>query len=344
MKRERLSNQSHVRLLSIIVTLIAVIISSGFALFFPVPVQAQETDIYRWLKQPVDDKTFQNYREFFVYNSGLQFEEEFLGSEIIEGIRVEHLSFQSTPGERVYALYYSSNTEVSTASPTVIYLHGGSALGKDLSSSRLRCEVVARAGYSVFAIDMKYYGERTAGLLQSFSSEEKINKLYNEQSTYLDWIIQTTKDIRRAYDFLVETREADPNRIALVGSSRGAVVSIIAGAVEQRFAGIATLHGGHDGHPITHRSPAASTANYIGRISPRSLLMINGERDTIFLKERDVLPLQQLAGEQCQFHWFDAGHGRFAIEEQTALLNWLRDLFKHDLGLPDITPSEAAIH
>ena len=333
------TRRGYSRLFSIIVALIFTLISAGPVFFIHISVLAQEPELNRWLKQPVDDQTFQNYLEFFEYDQELAFEEKFLGSEVIDGIRVEHISFQSTPGERVYALYYSSAAEVTTDSPKIIYLHGGGALGKNGSNNKTLCEVMARAGYSVFAIDMKHYGERTTDLLQAFTIAERLEKLYNEPSTYLDWIIQTVKDVRRSFDFLVEVREVDPDRIALVGFSRGAQVSVIAGAVEQRFAGIALLYGGYILVGITQRSPAASTANYIGRISPRPLLMINGDRDILFLKDSSVLPLQELAGEPHLFCWFDASHGRLAIEEQTSLLDWLRECLRRDGRLPDVTPN-----
>ena len=53
---------------------------------------------------------------------------------------------------------------------------------------------------------------------------------------------QNAKDVGRAVDFLIEERGVDPDRIALVGRSRGAQVSFIVGAVEQRFKAVVALH------------------------------------------------------------------------------------------------------
>lgn len=59
----------------------------------------------QWLDEPVDDKTFEAYLEFFAVDEELPFETVTYGVEQKEGIRREHLSFQSTPGERVTAKY-----------------------------------------------------------------------------------------------------------------------------------------------------------------------------------------------------------------------------------------------
>ena len=150
-------------------------------------------------------------------------------------------------------------------------------------------------------------------------------RLYNRQSAYLAWITQCAKDVSRAYDLLVEEQAADPERIALVGFSRGAQVGSIVGAVERRFAAVALLHGGHfDALENGHR-PAACPANYIGRISPTPLLMINSRQDSDYDAKASVLPLQGLAGDPKKFLWSDTGHGRLTDDDLSVLVQWLDD-------------------
>ena len=292
-------------------------------------VQAQDRPTDKWLTQPVNDQTYQAYLDFFMYDLNLDFDVQVLGIEETEGLRREHLSFQSTPGEHVFAYLYRLSSRELEGAPAIIGLHGGSAPGKDASYFKRVVEVVARAGWVVLAIDMQYFGERRTDLIQTFSEMEKHDKLYNQESTYLDWMIQTVKDVSCSYDFLVEEKEVDPERITLLGFSRGAVVSFIAGAVETRLAGVVALHGGHfdrfeDGH-----LPAACPANYIGRISPRPLLMINGDRDNDFFKEAAVLPLQRLAKQPYHFRWNDTGHGVLTEEDDALLIQWLRENIRH---------------
>jgi dienelactone hydrolase len=205
----------------------------------------------------------------------------------------------------------------------VILVHGGVARGKDGPGTVNLARVIARAGWSVLAVDMLYFGERDTGLFETFSNPEKAERLYTRQGLFLDWVTQTVKDVGRAYDVLVD-RGVDASRIVYVGVSRGGQMALIAGGADKRLAGVAALIAGHfDAIENGHRS-AACPANYIGRISPRPLLMINGNHDADYDKERSVLPLQALAVEPREFHWNDGGHTLPPESTAATLLDWLR--------------------
>jgi dienelactone hydrolase len=282
----------------------------------------QEETRCEWLKKPVDDSTFKTYLEFFVYEKNLPFDLKIIDTTEKEGVRKEHLSFQSTRGERVYANFYSATGSSLEKEPTVILLHGGVAVGKDFPWNNVVAETTVRAGWRVLAIDMKYYGERKTDLLTNFSLEEKTEKLYNNPPTYRDWVIQTVKDVSRSFDFLVQQKGADPEKISLMGLSRGAVVGTIAGAVEKRLRAIMLYHGGHSQKGIQHM-PVACPANYVGRISPRPLLMVNGTKDSIFEKDTAILPLFDLAKEPKKIIWTEGGHGVTSDEAQTEMRKWM---------------------
>jgi len=275
-----------------------------------------------WLEKPVDDSTFKTYLEFFVYEKDFPFDLKIIDTSEKDGIRKEHISFQSTRGERVFANFYCTIGPSLEKGLAVILLHGGGFLGKDLPSAGVFSERTARAGWSVLAIDMKYYGERKTDLLTTFSSKEKREKLYNNPPIYLAWVIQTVKDVSRSFDFLVEKKGANPEKISLMGISRGAVVGTIAGAVEKRLMAVMLIHGGHSSRGIKHM-PAACPANYVNRISPKPLLMLNGQKDTIFEKEHAVLPLYNLAKEPKRIIWVEGGHGVISDEAQTELRKWM---------------------
>lgn len=308
-----------------IISLIAFIILAVLAIQ-PSSYIQDETGC-EWLEKSVDDSTFKTYLEFFVYEKDLLFDLQIIDVTEKEGIRKEHISFQSTRGERIFANFYSTIGPSSEKRPAVILLHGGGFLGKDLPSARFFTERTVRAGWRVLAIDMKYYGERKTDLLTTFGSKEKREKLYNNLPIYLAWVIQTVKDVSRSFDFLVQQKGADPEKISLFGISRGAVVGTIAGAVEQRLKAVMLIHGGHSSRGIKHM-PAACPANYVGRISPRPLLMVNGTKDTIFEKDHAVLPLYDLAKEPKRIIWIEGGHGAISDETQTELRQWMEKYAK----------------
>lgn len=277
-----------------------------------------------WLTRPVSDATFRSYLEFFAYNAGLPFAAQVLETTEEQGVVREHLSYVSTPGEMVTAFLHRPSVATSPGRGGVILLHGGSPQGKN--SVVQLSGLMARDGWTVLAVDLLHYGERASGLFSTFTNEEKAERLYNAPATYLEFVTQTVKDVRRGYDYLVQSRGVPARRVVLVGLSRGAVLATIAGAAERRLAGVVLLHGGHVIVQEHGHQPAACPANYIGRISPRPLFMLNTDNDAVFLPATSIRPFQRLAREPVLTRWADGPHGFLSPEDHAALLEWLRAL------------------
>ena len=283
----------------------------------------------RWLSRPVDDATYRSYLDFFRYESALPFNLRVLDSDgSVPGIRNERLIFDSTPGVQVYARLYRPEN-AGAATPSAVLLHGGVPRGKDAPNIRLNAEFLARAGWNVLAIDMMYFGERRTDLLTTFTEQEKHERLYNQPASYLAWTTQTVKDVGRSLDLLVRERKADPTRIVLIGFSRGAIVGTIAGAVHRRFRSVALLYGAHFDALEREHLAAACNANYIGRISPRPVLAINGLHDMDHMKEPSVAPLLKLAKEPREVIWAATGH-QSALDDELRgrMLQWLQKTVK----------------
>jgi len=273
-----------------------------------------------WLETPVDQEAFDTYLEFFRYDAGLPFDLETRSVDDAEGIRVRRLTFTSTPDETVYADYYEAATATRDR-PHVILVHGGIRPGK--ASMRPIAEFLVRRGFSVMAIDMPLFGERDTGQLGSFSESDKHEKLYNRESTYLQWVIQLVKDVGRSFDVLVDAFSVDPAKIAYVGFSRGAQAGFIVVAADSRFVASAHLYGGHFDRSETGHLAAACPANYIGRISPRPLWILNGTFDGDYDRERSVEPLLRHAGPPLEVFWVETGHQFPREQDLERLADWL---------------------
>jgi len=283
----------------------------------------QQEGMDPWLQRPVDDATYRTYLDFFAYSKQIGIDLRVSGAADKEGLRTERLSFQSTPGIRVYAALYQPSNPPAGKRQTVIFLHGGTPQGKDEPYVVPIVSLLARAGFSVLAMDMQYFGERSTDLLKTFSELEKHERLYNQPSVYLAWVTQTAKDVRPACDMMMEERSADSDRIALVGVSRGAIAAAIIGAVETRFRGVAMLFGGHFDALEKGHLAAACPANYIGRLAPRRLLMVNATEDSDMIRERSVDPLFKLAQQPKKIVWTKGGHGYMTDEHWKEVIQWL---------------------
>jgi dienelactone hydrolase len=274
-----------------------------------------------WLRQPVSDATYRSYLDFFRYDADLALDVQVASRQDRDGVTRERLSFASTPGTRVTATFGRPSAAGWQQRPTVLLLHGGVAGGKESVGAIL--DFLVRAGMNVLAIDMLHFGERRTGLLTTFSEEEKHDRLYNHQSTYLTWVVQTVKDAGRSVDVLTRHYGVDPGRIGLVGYSRGATVGTIIGAVDERLRAVLLLLGTHFDALETGHLAAACPANYIGRISPRPLLMVNGNYDSDHVKETQVEPLFRLARAPKRIIWQEAGH-QVLPEHRDDAIDWLR--------------------
>ena len=217
---------------------------------------------------------------------------------------------------------------LSTGAPALILLHGGTAKGKSSGYAVALAEVLARAGFIVLAIDMQLFGERATPLLTKFTEVEKHDRLYNQKSTYLAWIAQLVKDVGRSVDFLASQRNVDAKRVGLLGISRGAESGIIVAGADRRLTPVVLFFGGHFDALETGHLPAACPANYIGRISPRPLLMINGEADSDYDKVTAVDPLYARARQPKKIIWSVAGHMGFTDRDLSEMTEWLRDHVK----------------
>lgn len=280
----------------------------------------------QWVSRPVDAATLRSFLPFFEYDRRLPFDVRVTASSDSGGLLRERLSFISTSGERVTAYYVRPTSEAPGTRSAAIFLHGGSALGKDTPRYTDFVDFFARAGVPVLAIDLPHFGERRSGLLVSFTEREKHDRLYNQPATYLAFVTQVVKDVGRAYDFLVAERNTDADRILLLGFSRGAQLSYIVGGVERRLKGVAALYGGHMDHQETGHHPAACPANYIGLISPRPLFTMNGRFDADYSRDSTVLPLHALARQPHRAVWLDTGHLLPPEQQRAELVAWMRGL------------------
>lgn len=286
------------------------------------PASAQQWERDEWLDRPVDDATFASFLDFFAYDPDLPFNTQVTASRTADGVRIEDLVFESTAGVRVTATLFSPAAAEGTL-PAVLAIHGGGTTGRrswDLTMG----PAMASSGRLFLAIDLLYWGERSTGLLQTYQNPEKAERLYNQPSLFVEWITQTVKDIGRSYDFLVQERNADPDRVTLLGFSRGGQIALIGGGADSRFANVIAVASGHfDALETGHRAPACP-ANYIGRIGPRPLLTINGEHDNDYDPKLSVAPLHALTGPWHEARWLDSGHVIDFREALVLIMDWLQ--------------------
>jgi len=171
--------------------------------------------------------------------------EETADPVVNECYRIEFLSFEAEPGDRVPALLLIPNgVDARNAAPAVAvwHQHGGRYdLGKSepagLSGDPMHHTGVAFAklGYVVLCIDSLGFEER----------QDPVGKLTGpdyERFIFLDYVLKGKSlawknilDMRRAIDLLCERPEVDSQRIGCYGHSMGATQVWLVGPFEPRL-------------------------------------------------------------------------------------------------------------
>ena len=285
---------------------------------------AQASSGDEWLRRPVDERTYRTFLDFFTYDRAAPFETARGTTTDLGGVSRTHVAFTSTPGQRVTAFLFEPAGAAGPGAAALLF-HGGTATGKETAYITQMATVLARAGFRVLAIDLPHFGERHDDLLTTFTNPEKAERLYNQPPRYLAFVTQVVRDAGRAFDWLVAEGGADSQRVALVGFSRGGQLAIIAGGADRRFRAVVASYTGHFDALETGHLAAACPANYVGRIAPRPLLMINGAQDQDYFRAVAVEPLFRLARNPRRIVWAETGHQAPIPEHQALLVDWLRE-------------------
>ena len=218
--------------------------------------------------------------------------------------------------------------------PCVLFLHG---YGGDKSHARLMAALLAPQGMAVFAIDAVMHGERAEQGRDFFSAE-----LFRDRRP----IVRTIVDNRRAIDYLQTREDLDADQLGLVGVSMGGIFGSILEAVDERIDAPALIVAGgrwdlllkHSalanaqrlrnveipGEMVQQAMQAVEPVNFVGHISPRPVLMVNGEQD-IIIPRVSAEALHSAANDPKQVIWYPGGHINVPPDVIGQVVQWLAE-------------------
>ena len=236
-------------------------------------------------EKPVEESTFQIYRNQFLYDSTDLKAFIEATDESNEDWTSQKISFNSAYGkERVIAYLYLPK---HSAPPyqTLIYFPGtGAFYEKEMNKStetKWFIDYLLKSGRAVMCPVYDGTFER--------KGEQPVIR---EGHQFTEWTIKWIKDFRRTVDYLETRQDIDNSKIIYYGHSWGGLMGGIIPAVEKRLAVSVLLLGGFtSGHPY----PEADAINYVSRINI-PVLMLNGRYDSNFPLEETVKPFFNLLG------------------------------------------------
>lgn len=143
----------------------------------------------------------------------------------------EHVTFASDATQRVPGLLVKS-TNAAGRLPVVIVMHGTGGM-KEGELPRL--ENLAKRGFLAVAIDARYHGERTKAGKGTDEYNAAITQAWRDQREH-PFYYDTVWDVMRLVDYLVTRDDVDPQRIGLMGISKGGVETYLTTAADTRIA------------------------------------------------------------------------------------------------------------
>src|SRR3989442_4410593 len=208
-----------------------------------------------------------------------------------DAYRIEKIIFQSLPGLYVTGNFYVPNGPAKSL-PTILYLggHAPHPLGAKVEYQD-RAQWFASHGYPCLVLDTLEFGE-VAGI---HHGTHNLN-LWNWLSLgYTPAGVEVWNAIR-ALDYLETRPEVDKGRIGLTGISGGGAMTWYTAAVDERVAAAAPVcstftFGSQAAHWIAsgqcdciyyHNTYLVDFPVVGALIAPRPLLIISGQKDTIF--------------------------------------------------------------
>ncbi len=226
--------------------------------------------------------------------------------------------------------------------PVIILLHG---YGGDKEGAMEVAGPLAQHGYAAAAIDAQYHGER---------QREGKNMYSADTNETINAFVQTIVDVRRLIDHLETRTDLDGSRIGLAGGSMGGLLGAIAVGVEKRIDVPVLIVAGGNMQILVGQSQldqvqriraelertgrtvgqaameleCIDPINFVDRISPRPLLMINGLKDDI-VPTASNRALYAKAKEPKKIIWYNTGHDVPMDKAARNALFWFEKHLKH---------------
>ncbi len=258
------------------------------------------------------------------------------------GYSIERLTFESRPGLTVTALLYRPDSNVAQPRHPAMLCPIGHWLtpGKTAPEVQARCIQLARMGIIALSYDAIGQGER---MVAGNRHHEAGYALLPLGETIAGWMVW---DSMRAIDLLQGLPDVDPQRIGITGNSGGGLNSLLTAALDDRIQ-VATVVGftysfqnwlpfGGTHCTCTHWPGIVNEMEWFeiaGLIAPRAALLLQGDRDGIFLisgarrAARDTASIYRVMEAPAQFRFMELSNQRHAYGQpyRAAMYAWVAE-------------------
>ncbi|MEX0677921.1 MAG: alpha/beta fold hydrolase [Pirellulales bacterium] len=265
--------------------------------------------------------------ELYEYDATIPIEARTVEKVEKDGLVREKIVFRGAQGFLVPG-YLQFPASGAGPYPCVLLLHGWSGSkenwwqdGNYISGGNVRRALLA-AGFAVLALDAQCHGDRIAqndfAPVNHYVAENAASMPRKGYFTLADIYIQTTRDYRRAIDYLETRPEIDKARMGLVGYSMGGTQTFLLAGVEPRIKAAVAVAAPAEKSKWSLVAPQ----NFVRAIGDRPFLAIMGRND-------EMCPVEHARERQSLFDgkandqvFFEAGH-RLPLDYVGHAVGWI---------------------
>jgi dienelactone hydrolase len=190
--------------------------------------------------KPVGAEAYRVLLEFFQYDKNVPLDARIVDTLDTPVYTREKIVFSGVRDSRVPA-YLAIPKVGSPPYPVILQMHGGVSEGKEAFwderlpyVDRTVTRALLQAGFAVLTLDAQYHGERHSPN-DYLSGTGPILFQRGWKYTFLDAVVQSTVEYRRALDYLATRPEIDTSRIGAQGVSLGGMMTFYLTAVDPRI-------------------------------------------------------------------------------------------------------------
>jgi len=286
--------------------------------------------------KPISEEAFQVVAQFFQYDKHVPLDAKVIGKDENEFYSREKIVFTGFRGSQVVG-YLAIPKTGKEPYPCVLQMHGGVAMGKEAFwpgspyTDWVVTEGLLKSGFAVLTLDAQFYGERKMINNYKSGSDDLFgdNQVYN----FLDLIVKSTIEYRRAIDYLETIPAIDANRIAASGYSLGGMMSFYLTAIEPRvkaavpclvglnFYGVGT----NKAFPWTMPS-VLSPWNFAKAIGDKPFHLMMSNSDPFYSKQDARNLFELVGGENKTLKFYDCeGNHCLPKEHANDLVAWIKE-------------------
>ena len=275
-----------------------------YVTFFAIVVIASFSITWLWLSSP-SQEAYSVQNGVLSYSGRPQIE---YGQEVwneSDDVIIYRVWFPSHGGATVYGLLAVPKLEGPLPA---FFILPGATVTKEGEQGTLG-NALNELGYVTLSLDQRSHGEtlESGGRLLSFE-EDYLRYTQGGEATHH----MAVYDALRAFDLLYQLPGIDRSRIYAAGESMGGNYAMVAAGIEPRIEGLLLVSSsGFRFFPQSDPGFAGylssvSGLTYISKLSPRPLLMLHNETDSVVSLE-DAMETFELAGEPKEFLITDKG-------------------------------------